>query len=259
MFLNCPQCETRLQIDKAKIPSEPFKIRCPKCQASVDVPSSTSESSATEATSSVTPNSGFQAPASAPLFNSKPEHQPPTQMSAKASAGIDDLARVLDEVLRNGPSGGASRPPGTKRPIWDRRKALICCSPAHRQTIASLLADNDYEVYVADDTAQALGRMRDNQMDVILLDSEFDPTEQGATFVTREIQLMRPAERRRLFVVYLNSSLRTMDLHAAFLHNVNLVLNPSDVKKVADVLDVSLRHYNELYRDFNGALEVAPI
>jgi len=180
------------------------------------------------------------------------------QMNATASAGIDDLARVLDEVLRNGASS-ASRPPGAKRPIWDRRKALVCCTPTCRQTIASLLAENDYEVYVADDTAQALGRMRDNQMDVILLDSEFDPTEQGATFVTREVQLMRPAERRRLFVVYLSPSLRTMDLHAAFLHNVNLVLNPSDVKKVADVLDVSLRHYNELYRDFNGALEVAPI
>jgi len=258
MFLNCSQCETRLQIDKAKLPSAPFKIRCPKCQASVDVPSSKSESSAPESAPSVSPTSGFQPPASAPLFNSQTQHQPPVQMSTTASAGIDDLARVLDEVLRNGASG-TSRPPGTKRPLWDRRKALICCPPASRQTIASLLTDSDYEVYVADDMAQALGRMRDNQMDVILLDSEFDPAEQGATFVTREVQLMRSAERRRLFLVYLSPGLRTMDLHAAFLHNVNLVINPSDVKKVAEVLDVSLRHYNELYRDFNGALEVAPI
>ncbi len=156
MFLNCPKCESRLQIDEGKAPPKPFKIRCPKCQASVSVPGSTSESKPAEAAPSATPDSGYQAPASAPLFNPHLEHQPPVRMSATASAGIEDLARILDEVLRNGSSSG-SRPPGAKRPVWDRRKALICSSPLHRETIARLLAQNDYDVYIAEGTAQALG------------------------------------------------------------------------------------------------------
>jgi hypothetical protein len=50
-----------------------------------------------------------------------------------------------------------------------------------------------------------------------------------------------------------------MDLHAAFLQNVNLVVNPSDIGQLPDALELSIRHYNELYRPFNRALDVAPI
>ena len=74
-----------------------------------------------------------------------------------------------------------------------------------------------------------------------------------------EVARMRPLERRRMFFVYLTAGVRTMDLHAAFLNNVNLVVNPSDVDQLPDVLEVSIRHYNELYRDFNRALDMAPI
>jgi predicted Zn finger-like uncharacterized protein len=28
----CPQCSARIQIDDAKVPDRPFKVRCPKCQ-----------------------------------------------------------------------------------------------------------------------------------------------------------------------------------------------------------------------------------
>ena len=50
-----------------------------------------------------------------------------------------------------------------------------------------------------------------------------------------------------------------MDLHAAFLQNVNLVINPSDVEQLPEALEVSIRHYNDLYRPFNRAMEATPI
>jgi len=83
--------------------------------------------------------------------------------------------------------------------------------------------------------------------------------EQGFAFVMREIKLMRPHERRRLFFVLVSPNGRTMDLHAAFLHNANLVVNPADVERLPEALEVSLRHYNELYREFFRAMDVAPI
>jgi hypothetical protein len=101
--------------------------------------------------------------------------------------------------------------------------------------------------------------MREERMDVIVLDANFDPVEQGVAFITREVRLLRPSERRRLFFVYLTSGVRTMDLHAAFLHNVNLVVNPSDVEQLPDALDISIRHYNELYKPLYNALDIAPI
>ena len=96
-------------------------------------------------------------------------------------------------------------------------------------------------------------------MDVLVLESGFDPVEQGFAFVMREIKLMRPAERRRLFFVFITPNARTMDLHAGFLNNANLVVNPADIERMPEALEVSLRHYNELYREFNRALDVAPI
>ncbi len=260
MLLNCPECETRLQLDEANTPPYPFKIRCPKCQASVTVESPTTQPSATEVApeSTVTPaadsTSLYQRPVSAPLFNAKSVEQAATDTSI--ASPLNDLAAILTEALSN--AGTKPKAGMAKRP-WSRRKVLVCSSPAYRETIARLLGDGDYEVYVAENMPQALGRMREDRMDVIVLDANFDPLEQGVAFVTREVKLMRPLERRRLFLVYLSSSARTMDLHAAFLHNVNLVVNPSDIADLPDALQVSIRHYNELYRAFNHALELAPI
>ena len=66
--------------------------------------------------------------------------------------------------------------------------------------------------------------MRENRLDVVVLDQDFDPIEQGAAFVTREVSVLRPAQRRRLFFMLLSPVLRTMESHAAFLHNVNAVV-----------------------------------
>jgi len=114
-------------------------------------------------------------------------------------------------------------------------------------------------VFVATDTKQAVERMRENQLDVVLLEPQFDAPDQGAAFVVREVNVLRPAQRRRLFFVLLSPSLRTLDAHAAFLNNVNAVLNVKDINEVLRVLDQGLREYNELYKDFNTALSLTAI
>jgi hypothetical protein len=90
-------------------------------------------------------------------------------------------------------------------------------------------------------------------MDVVLLEPQFDPAEQGSAFVVREVNVLRPAQRRRLFFVLLSPSMRTMDAHAAFLNNANAIVNINDLDDLDRVMDISLRDYNELYRQFNTA------
>jgi CheY-like chemotaxis protein len=142
---------------------------------------------------------------------------------------------------------------------WEHRRALICAIPTRREAIARALVDEDYQVYVAENTSQAIERMREEKMHVVILESEFDLVEQGAAFVTSEINILRPAERRRLIFVLLSSTARTMDTHAAFVHNVNLVVNTSDIENLPRALERTIRDYNDLYRDFNGALNIAAI
>ena len=255
MVLICSKCEARLQLDEAKAPSRPFTVRCPKCQGAINV--QPPQSSAT-----VTAEEGqlkqFERPASAPPFKVEMEDSNPASVSPASAAGLDEVAKLLAAALSQADTTSA-RSRGRKRPAWDRRKILVCASPAYRDAIAHSVANLDYEVFVAGNSAQALGRMREERMDIVILDANFDPVEQGVAFVTREVKLLRPSERRRLFFAYITSGVRTMDLHAAFLHNVNLVVNPSDLEQLPDALEVSVRHYNELYRDFNIALDVVPI
>jgi predicted Zn finger-like uncharacterized protein len=202
MVLVCPQCSARLQLDDAKAPSRPFSVRCPKCQASVNhSPANVAETSVavddTPAVNSSDSPPRFESPTAAPPYKPRDETIPATVEQG------DDLASIA-KLLR-----AALQPPehpdstSRKRPKWDRRKALICSSPAYREAVAEALADNEYDVYVAATMAEGLGRMREEKMDVIILDANFDPVEQGVAFVTREVRLLRPSERRRLFLVYL--------------------------------------------------------
>ncbi len=265
MVLICSKCEAHLTLDDAKTPAQPFSVRCPKCQTSITVRQAASESAEPPpAESASVPEApagarlSFERPTTAPRF--RPSGEGSYEASASqgtALPGLSELAKLLADAMRqsNGISGGRGR----ERPSWDVRKVLVCASPAYREVIAGPLADQNYDVFVAENLAQAMGRMREEHMDIVILDANFDPLEQGVAFITREVRLLRPSDRRRMFFVYLASAVRTMDLHAAFLHNVNLVINPSDVEQLPDALEVSLRHYNELYRDFSLALKVAPI
>ncbi|MCM3900996.1 MAG: hypothetical protein ND866_04760 [Pyrinomonadaceae bacterium] len=167
------------------------------------------------------------------------------------------MSQLLVNLLSQHGSNNPAAP--TLRPAWDPRKALVCTAEKHREAIARQLAKNGYQVFVAQDTGQAVDRMRENQLEVVLLDPEFDSAEQGAAFVIREVNVLRPAQRRRLFFVLLSPLQRTMDAHAAFLHNVNAIVNFKEVDDLFGILEHALREYNELYKEFNLALNAGAL
>jgi CheY-like chemotaxis protein len=166
---------------------------------------------------------------------------------------LELLSKLAGQSLPNGPASEVVRP------SWNPRKALVCVLEENRESVARALTDSGYKVFVANDTRQAVDRMRENQLDVVVLDARFDPVEQGTVYVTREISVLRPAQRRRIFFVLLSPSLRTMDPHAAFLNNVNAIVNLNEVDEMPRLLEHRLREYNELYKDFNHVNGVAAL
>jgi len=251
MIIVCQKCDARLQVDEAKVPARPFTVRCPKCNSSIEsaLPTASTEPDIMSgAEGALLDTSGFEESNPAPLF----------QVAEKA-AGIapDNALERLSELL----AGLANQSPrNTKtslvRSAWDPRKALICIQEENRENVARSLSENGYQVFVATDTRQAVDRMRENLLDLVLLDSRFDPVEQGAVFVTREVNILRPAQRRRLFFVLLSPQLRTLDNHAAFLNNVNAIINANEIDDLPKVLEHRLRAYNDLYKEFNQVLGV---
>ncbi len=250
MIIVCQKCDSRLQVDEARVPSRPFVIRCPKCHSSVnsDLPSPTPEQTAVSPSSS-SYDPSFEQPNPAPLFELQEQApEPPPGVSA------DRLAELLSGLINQPAVTGRNLP--YARPAWDPRKALVCVPEEHREMVARGLAANGYKVFVAEDARQAVDRMRENLLDIVLLDPRFDPVEQGPVFVTREVNILRPAQRRRLFFVLLSPSLRTMDAHTAFLNNVNAIINVSEIEELPSLIERRVREYNELYKDFNNTLGV---
>jgi predicted Zn finger-like uncharacterized protein len=262
MIVVCSQCTTRLQLNDAKVPTRTFTLRCPKCQNIIQAqpPAPTTEQGALSLGETPALDGGrFNPQMPAPVF--KPEDDSETgEVNAYGSAAQPaptDLASLLAELLQS-TTASAKKPSGA-RLKWERRRVLVCVTPSRRTTIGRALVDDNYQVYIAEDTSQAIERMREEPMDVVLLEPEFDAVEQGAAFVTSEINVLSPAKRRRLLFAQISSAARTLDSHAAFVHNVNLVVNSADVDKLPKVLERTLRDFNDLYRDFNAALNIAEI
>jgi predicted Zn finger-like uncharacterized protein len=255
MIIVCPTCSTRLQLDEEKVPSRPFTVRCPKCNNSINS-SSNSPASAQSAlgvgNSPSTDRHRFDPARTAPAFELEAK-----SADACENGKTEDAVKMLLNLLRQ--SASNFRPDEVPLNTWNRRKVLVCAGEAYREGIARRLAENNYQVFVAQETRQAIETMRSNQMQVVLLEAQFDPTEQGAAFVVREINVLRASQRRRLFFVLLSPSLRTMDAHAAFLNNVNAVVNLADVDELPRILEIALREFNELYKEFNDALNLAAL
>jgi predicted Zn finger-like uncharacterized protein len=253
MIIVCQKCASRLQVDEMKVPSRTFTIRCPKCNGNVDCgPASPAneQSAIALGDSPATGNPRYEPPKPAPLF----ELEETSNETNSAASPAEKLVELLSGLLSQPVATGVDRQ--SPRPSWNPRKALVCIPEDNREVVARSLAAHGYQVFVAQDTSQAVDRMRENQLDVVLLDQRFDPVEQGTVFITREVNILRPAQRRRLFFVLLSTSLRTMDPHAAFLNNVNAIININEVGELPALLEHRVREYNELYKGFNHAMSL---
>lgn len=269
MIVICSSCSTRLQLDEAKLPSRPFTIRCPKCQNIINgqppaAPAGAADQSALAVGESpALENVRYKQPTAAPAYKLEfpvdSEKIHPSPVSPPADDAAADLARLLAELLQRSAPGAKAEARASGLLAWERSRALVCVPAVRREMVARLLAESDYEVFVAEDTSQAIERMREGEISVVILEAEFDTMEKGSAFVTREVNALRPAQRRRLLFVHLSPTARTLDTHAAFVQNVNLVVNLADLEYLPHALERATREYKELYRDYNAALNVASL
>jgi predicted Zn finger-like uncharacterized protein len=258
MIVTCPNCTTRLQLDGAKVPARPFSVRCPKCQQIINAQPPAPASVQRDALAAV----GDLPASMRPQVETAPATATALLADAPTAAAPDtqeDLLRVLVSLLRRETVGEAGPHATGGRHSWDRRRALICAGSAFGGDAARLLSQSGYDVSIATDAAEAVERMREEHLEVLVLDPEFDPRAQGAVTIGREVASMRNAERRRLVFVLLTNAARTGDAHAAFLAGANLVVQMKEVADLPRALEKNIRDLNELYRDFNRALGLAEL
>ena len=257
MVITCQQCSARLQLDDSKIPQRSFTVRCPKCQNVINAqPSAQTSASAGGALDlgemPAAQPARASRPAPAPIFRPDAGGAGDSSDANALRGDRDEITNLLSALLQRAMTTAAAEASrGVGRLDLTHRCVLVCASPDHRYNVARVLVENGHEVYVAEDTTQAIERMREKKMDVVLLEPSFDPQEQGAAFIRREIAALRPAARRRLFFVILSADSRSGDMHQAFLAHANLTVNPEDIEELPVLLDRGIRDFNELYREFN--------
>lgn len=232
-----------------------------------EIPNADAAGAESAATTSANERTRFSAPTPAPLY------RPPAQAAIsddalpaedapplEATSDAGELARALIALLQK---SGAWRDENGGHDVHNdkrfgarrQRKVLTCVSNAQCEAVAApLAAGGGYEVYVAADAMQGMERLRHDQIDIIVLDTDFDAKGQGSAFINRELAALRPASRRQLFVIQLSVSVRSADAHLAFLHNVNMVVHPEDLAHLPQMIETVSRDHEELYRTFREAL-----
>ncbi len=248
MIIVCQNCSARFQVDDQRPSARPNTV-CSECQKKPASASPAVENSALSVGGSPATDKRRSVATQSKSSSEVTEKQP---SMSETERFVQMLASMLGQAAVNG-SGPAERPP------WKQRKALVCATDEQRERISLLLSQGGYQVLMAGDTRQAVEHMRENKLDVVLLDPQFDALEQGSAFVVREVNVLRPAQRRRLFFVLLSPTLRTMDAHGAFLNNVNAIVNLKELDDLVQILEHAVRGFNDLYRDFNQALKLAAI
>jgi len=162
------------------------------------------------------------------------------------------------EAKRPAPPGPAA-PPSAEDPGDYRERepprALVCVNdPAERQQVIAILQRNGYTPYSPKDPAEAIGRLRIEACDVVVLHAGFDPPGQDGPSVRAHLAGMGMTVRRNIHVVLIDPGLASNDPRAAFAHSVDLVLHPNDLPRFIEALERSKTGTEIRYRVLKESL-----
>lgn len=135
------------------------------------------------------------------------------------------------------------------------KTALLCDTNVKRgEKITQALQELDYWVVHAMRPAFALGKLRHNRYDLIVLDEFFNAEKESENLVLHHITLLPMHLRRQFYLCLLSREKTTMDEKLAFRIGVNLILNVNDLEKTKVLFARCLKEHRNFYALFNAEL-----
>ncbi len=243
MIIRCDNCSVSLQLDETKIPGGNFTVRCPRCQNMLRVQKDAS---------------GKGLSTVQQLEANKPAPPSPDGLANFAAKETDfQINNALKTLVGALHSENGAFDHDSDENVKPRR--ILLCLGARLEEVAKMLAAAGYKVYIAQTPAQANERLRDGKTELLVFSPDFAPDLGGAAVIQQKANAMYSSERRRLYLVSLEDAGSTMNAQAAFLRNLNLIVNTNDVAQLPLILDRALNDYNNLYEYFNKASGLMPI
>jgi predicted Zn finger-like uncharacterized protein len=215
----CSQCSTRIQIDDAKVPDRPFKVRCPKCQTVLSLP-----------------GRGADAPAA-------PEAEPPTPADVPAPSGAAAAPPAYEPPPPPSPAAAARR----ERAEAGDNDALIAMSGPAAAALRQALESLKFNVDSVDDVEEGARLLEQGVYEVAI--TARTPPEPGKPETLAQRMLRLPLDaRRRVFVILVGQEFRTADGTQAWAAQADLVVNPADAERCEHVIRSTMAERKRLYQ-----------
>jgi predicted Zn finger-like uncharacterized protein len=243
MIIRCDNCSVSLQLDESKVPSGNFTVRCPRCQNLLRVQKDASGKGLSTVQQLEASKAAPPSPDGLASFNAK-------ESGFQINAALKTLMTALQSEK------GAIDKDDEEN---EKPRRILLCLGEKLDEVARMLSNAGYKVYIAQTPAQANERLREGKTEILMFSPDFAPELGGAAVIQQKANAMYSSERRRLYLISLEEAGATMNAQAAFLRNLNLVVNYNDLPQLPLILSRALNDYNDLYNYFNRASGLAPV
>lgn len=211
MEVVCENCGAKLNVPDEKIPpGGHMAVNCPRCKGKVILDS----------------------------HRAGPQISSPAKGGGIVPAGLDAGDDYEEAPILDFYEEGA-------------RLALVIEGDAGQlEKLRQVIEDLGYVFVPAEDSAQAIKKMRYHHFEVVVLFQAFEGLEPGEGPVLRYLNGLPMSVRRRVFLALIGDGFRTMDRMMAFAMSANLVVNGKDLGRLTSILRQAISDNQEFYKVF---------
>ena len=286
MDVTCKNCGARLMIPDSKLPPSHMlmlTLTCPKCKHKITVDGRASAGGpAVQKRAEETPPKGAALP---DKVHVKQEGKPVPQQKkvAKPEKGLSSPKKSETTPQKVQPPGGTAEIDPEKalalhkireieRAAFDYEEdispleffeegtklALILeGDDARKKEIKSVVEGLSYKPFLPASSREAMGKLLFHHFDLIVLSDGFDGLAFDDSPIAHYLNHVSMSIRRKVFLVLLSNTLRTMDNMQAFGRSADLVVNPDDLSNFSLILKKATADHEKFYRVFMDTLREA--
>lgn len=242
MVITCNYCRHEFTLDDSKVPSGTFKLKCPKCSKLI-----TAQKEAAPAVTSAVPPSGEMTPDLQTV---------PVSIQAYIKRELEAVKKEILDSIRGSSQEGSPKSQTAPDTIFTVEKAehaaLICDGDSSSvDWISKALRQLGYHLDMAQTVVDAKKKIETYSYSLVTVSSSLLDDMEGGRKVIARLNGLKPAQRRKIFVVLVSDNVTSADGSAAFFSGTNLVINKADLPKLATLIQDGLRKVKQLYSFFD--------
>jgi predicted Zn finger-like uncharacterized protein len=224
MEITCSQCNTKLNVPDDRIPKDQaVKINCPKCKnrITLDMRKTSGDASLMDASLTDSGNLNIKDAETRPDKSSSEDYSYEDYSGDQALEFFDEGVKIALVILKG---------------------------DAKRGKVGNTLEGLGFRCIYAENTRDALGKMRFHLFDLVFLADGFDNQDIALSPIMNYLNRLPMSSRRKIFIALIGDKFKTMDEMMAFALSANSVINTKDIDRLSSVLKKALTDNEKFYK-----------